>query len=274
MKRRRVLLLVAMVALLAGVFLAWPRGPKEPVHEGKTLTQWIHGAHDIGIFEQRDQLNAAMNAMGTNAVPWLLHEFTLPISPWRERLAARLNALPLVKRRLRTNAGRIRTAANGLMLLRTNAAPAVPILLRYLKDPDPMRGRSASFILGLIGDAALPPLTATFATTNAIAITNALVTLQLLCSRLPGARDMLLDTPGHSSPIVRAAAIRPWREIAGDSVNLVPGLVKMAGDPSPLVRAAATNQLAWFAAQTNHSFRADAVAALLQLKTNSLPYRE
>ena len=42
MKRRRVLCLVAGVALLAAAFLVWPRGPKEPVYQGKALTQWSY----------------------------------------------------------------------------------------------------------------------------------------------------------------------------------------------------------------------------------------
>ena len=37
----RVLYLLAAVALLAAAFLAWPRGPKEPVYQGKPFTQWI-----------------------------------------------------------------------------------------------------------------------------------------------------------------------------------------------------------------------------------------
>jgi len=44
MKRRRILYLLAGVALLAAAFLIRPRGPKEPVYQGKALAQWISEA--------------------------------------------------------------------------------------------------------------------------------------------------------------------------------------------------------------------------------------
>src|SRR5262245_52337592 len=94
MKRWRVLYLTAGAVLLTGAFLAWLGGPKEPVYQGKTLTQWINGANDVGIFEQTEEMNAAMRAFGTNAVPFLLKEFTRPISRWRGRLCAWVNCHP------------------------------------------------------------------------------------------------------------------------------------------------------------------------------------
>ena len=78
--------LVAAIALVALAVLAWHREPKEPAYQGKALTQWINEAHDVGIFEQTDETKSAMLAFGTNAVPFLLKEFTRPISHPRDRL--------------------------------------------------------------------------------------------------------------------------------------------------------------------------------------------
>src|SRR5262245_45765376 len=173
--RRRVLFLVAGVALFAAAFVVWPRGPKEPVYQGKAITQWIDEAVDVGIFDQTEETDAAMRAFGTNAVPFLLKEFTRPISRWRGRLCAWVNGCSFFKSRLRTDEARIRVAGLGLMLLETNAAPAVPVLARYLEDP--IRGVFVIDILACQGDAALPYVTAGFTSTNAMAITNVLRTL-------------------------------------------------------------------------------------------------
>ena|SRR5882762_11399511 len=45
----RLLYVVAGVALLAAAFVVWPRGPKEPVCQGKALTQWISEAHALRL---------------------------------------------------------------------------------------------------------------------------------------------------------------------------------------------------------------------------------
>src|SRR5262245_40681961 len=135
-QHRRLVYLVAGVALLAATFLACRQGPKEPVYRGKALTQWINEAHDVGIFEQTPEMNAAMRAFGTNAVPFLLKEFTRPISRWQGRLCAWINTRPALKIHLRTDEERVLVAGRGLMLLETNAAPALPMLARYLGDPN------------------------------------------------------------------------------------------------------------------------------------------
>jgi hypothetical protein len=211
MKRRRVLCLVAGVALLAAAFLVVPRGPKEPVYQGKALTQWIKEAHDVGIFEQTEELNAAMEAFGTNAVPCLLKEFARPISRWRGRLCAWVNGHPSFKTHLRTDEARVHLAGRGLMLLDTNAAPALPVLMRYLDDPN--RGGFVKDICYSVGDAAVPYLTAGFASTNAVAITNALDALQRMACRSVTAREAFAAALSHPSPTVRAAAVVCWSQV-------------------------------------------------------------
>ena len=202
-KRRRVLYLVAGVAPLAA-FLVWPGRPKEPVYQGKPLTQWINEAHDVGIFEQTDETKAAMRAFGANAVPFLLKEFTRPISRWRGRLYAWVNGHSFFRIHLRTDEERVLVAGRGLMLLETNAAPALPVLARYLGDP--LRDGFVVEIFCSVGDAALPYLTAGFASTNAVAISNVLVTLQRMADRSVSAQEAFAAKLSHTSPTARAAA--------------------------------------------------------------------
>jgi len=224
MKRRHVLCLVTGVTLFAAVFVAWPRGPKEPVYKGKPITQWVDEAYDVGIFDQTEETDAAMRAFGTNAVPFLMHELTRPISSREGCFRAWFNGLSFFGIHLRTDEERVRVAGHGLMLLETNAALALPVLARYLDDP--YRSAFVAAIFRSQGDAALPYLpylTAGLASTNAVAI-----------------------------------------------ANVVPLLVTLASAPSPLVRQAATNQLAWLCSNTL-TVLAPSPKTLRKLQTNALP---
>lgn len=209
--RQRVLFLVAGVAFLAVAFFAWHLGPNEPVYQGKAVTQWINEAHDVGIFEQTDEMKTAMLAFGTNAVPFLLEEFTRPISRRRDRLYAWINSHSFFKIRLRTDEERVIVAGRGLMLLETNAAPALPVLARYLEDP--ARDGFVTEIFYTLGDAALPYVAAGLTSTNSLAITNVLGSLQRMAYRSVRARDAFATALSHPSPTVRATAeaLHQWQ---------------------------------------------------------------
>jgi hypothetical protein len=204
MQRRCLPYLVTGVVLLTAAFLVWHRAPKEPVYQGKAITQWINEANDVGIFDQTAEMNAAMTAFGTNAAPFLLKEFTHPISRWRGRLYAWINSHPSSKIHLRTDEERVVVAGRGLMLLETNAAPALPVLARYLDDPN--RDGFVMDIFYDVGDATLPYLTAGLTSTNAVAITNVLRTLHRMAHRSIPAQETFAAALSHPSPTVRAAA--------------------------------------------------------------------
>jgi len=214
--KRNVLYLVAGISLVGAAFLAWDRGPQEPVYQGKALTEWINEAHDVGIFEQIEETKTAMLAFGTNAVPFLLKEFTRPISPGRDRIVAWVNSLPLFKIRLRTDEQRLIVAGRGLMLLETNAAPALAVLAPYLEDPN--RDGFVMDIFYSLGDASLPYLIDGLASTNAVAITNALRTLQRMAYGSDRAQQAFSGALHHPSLIVRAAAAR-LREPENNSLS-------------------------------------------------------
>jgi hypothetical protein len=204
MKRWRVLFLMAGIALVAFAVLKCHRRPQEPVYQEKPLTQWINEAHDVGIFEQTDETKNAMLTLGTNAVPFLMKEFTRPISSRRDRFFAWVNSHSFFRIHFRTDEERFLVAYRGLRLLETNAAPALPVLGRYLDDP--IRDEFVMDIFCDLGDAALPYVTAGLATTNAVTITNALRTLQRMARRSDPARGAFATALNHPSPTVRAPA--------------------------------------------------------------------
>ena len=91
MKRRRILLMLALATVAMAFVVFWRRGPKEPVYQGKRLSEWIAEAsqpltHDPDgrwNIQQKRDAEKAIHSFGTNALPYLLYEFTRPISKWQ-----------------------------------------------------------------------------------------------------------------------------------------------------------------------------------------------
>ena len=162
-QRRRILLLAA-VGVVAALFFLWPRGPEEPVYQGKTLTQWTEEADAATRDHPAPEARVALRAIGTNAIPFLLKEFTRPISGWRKRFNEWAYQHPAVKIQFRDDQEQIRIAAVGLSFLGSNAAPAMPVLLSFLDDPD--RAYYAAATLYNIGDSAIIHLRVALASTN------------------------------------------------------------------------------------------------------------
>src|SRR6185503_4008817 len=81
--QRRRILLIAAVAGVAALFFLWPRGPREPVYQGKTLTQWIIESRTHPDGDVSKKAVAALRTIGTNALPFLVSDYTRPVSVWR-----------------------------------------------------------------------------------------------------------------------------------------------------------------------------------------------
>src|SRR4030095_15746165 len=74
MTSRRVTIKLASVALAAGlilIVLLLP-APREPVHQGKPLTEWLGGFDHNYESTNYSASRAAIRAMGTNALPFLI----------------------------------------------------------------------------------------------------------------------------------------------------------------------------------------------------------
>src|SRR5262245_61020999 len=81
---RKRLFIVGVVALaIALLVLLWPRGPKEPVYQGKRLSAWlIEASSESGLKTAPE----AIQALGTNAIPYLLFEFERTEPRWKQKL--------------------------------------------------------------------------------------------------------------------------------------------------------------------------------------------
>jgi hypothetical protein len=200
-------------------------------------------------------------------VPFLLHEFTRPISRWPGRVNRWADQVPSLNIHLRRDVDRIDDAATCLLLLGTNAALAVPVLLGYLDDP--VRCSYAGMVIGSVGHSAVPHLTAAVSSTEILVASNALVASQKFGYASGQARAVCAVALRHPDPGLRAAAVKAWGIAEGLSEEVVPDLLKLAHDPSPRVVLEASNQLARLIEQSTERIGDAARAALLTLRTNA-----
>ncbi|MDX1951993.1 MAG: HEAT repeat domain-containing protein [Verrucomicrobiota bacterium] len=141
----------------------WPR-PVEPVHEGRTFSEWQAEAQspDPTI---RSNAWRAIEQMGPAALPYLEARLGSPNLIAHElRSKARGWVPELVRRKIRpwipkeSNDQQRLQAIQGMKMLGTNASEALPILSKAIYDPSPMVSLGAFNALGDLGGVAVPVL--------------------------------------------------------------------------------------------------------------------
>jgi hypothetical protein len=92
MNRKRAILTCCATFIAAVVVIAWPRGPKEPVYQGRKLSEWLDADVDSGYpsLRDKDASRNAMQQMGTNAAPFMARWVVDDIAAWQLWLASRL----------------------------------------------------------------------------------------------------------------------------------------------------------------------------------------
>ena len=249
MKRRRLILTGALAAVLAGIVLAWPRGPKEPVYQGKKLSRWMREAYEDGIRgtskyrrAQIDAAREAIKAIGTNAVPFLLSEFDNPVSSRAmqfNRWAIRNNLRGL---RMATGQDRRSLATLSLYLLGPKAAPAVPALVPRLTDTE--QGKSAAQAMSQCTAIAVPHVLDYYSGTNGHLLEFALGRLVMSVGAYEEELRPIVELLKHTNALVRGAAAGSLRFARPQPLTVVPVLSKALSDPDSGVqdRAAASLQ--------------------------------
>lgn len=204
MKHRRILLLLALAAVAVGLVLFWPRGPKEPVYNGKTLGLWLREAVAIPDEQTEALAQKAINAIGTNALPFLLYEFTLPESKLADRVNQAVSALHLSRLKMRTARERRMVAGHGLYLLGPDAAPALPAMAKHMGNPaDRFDGVA---LMARCGAKALPFFLKGIFSTNHNEILGATLGLGRIAKSTESAVAPLMQMLDHTNSEVRAVA--------------------------------------------------------------------
>jgi HEAT repeat protein len=163
MKRRRIIVISAAVALALVTFLTlafWP-GEKEPEYQGKKLSEWLEME-----LEHPQESAAAIRAIGTNAIPFLTHLSAYDIPPWKQRVLAFYEkhadrfSNSSANRLAADNTGNLNNLAfRGFVVLGASASNAVPFLAHVIEtSTNDARVAWAAGSLAFLGPTAVPPL--------------------------------------------------------------------------------------------------------------------
>ena len=174
MKRRvTVLCVVALAVAVGGLGWVW-LGSHEPAYQGRPLSVWMDEWNKYLLANQgspdrarRDQAQAAIRQIGSNALPTLLSMAGATDSALKKRLIALANKQSLVKLRLHPADYYHARATCGFSALGPTAKPAVPALIRLLHNQDRQVRASAAQCLSLIGPEAADAVPALIETLNA-----------------------------------------------------------------------------------------------------------
>jgi len=137
MKRRRVII-VCVLAAIALVVAIWMLPRREPVYQGKTLSQWISEA-SIGSWPRQSPLAAdeAIHQIGTNGFPIITKLLRSRDSALKSRLLALYYKQSFIRIHIATQDERHRYALAACWALGPEARPLLPEVGKALPHMDP-----------------------------------------------------------------------------------------------------------------------------------------
>jgi hypothetical protein len=150
------MLVATLLVTLVGIVVWKASIPHEPTYNGRKLSELLdeliqlpHTKFDSNVSQVQ-----VVRAVGTNAIPWLLHQFQPSSSTWRRKVNQLLNKQAVVHFRFADTDQRLRRAAVGFWALGEMGESAIPALLN-LEEVYPYEVRVA--LTGL-GPSAIPAL--------------------------------------------------------------------------------------------------------------------
>jgi hypothetical protein len=269
MKRKRLLLIGALAAVMAGVFLCWPRGPKEPVYEGRKLTAWINDAGSSTNAAIRDRGQEAIKAIGTNALPFLLKRFSEPVSSRFDPFSAWAHDHHFPFLEIDVGAYRFRRTISGLYMLGPDIAPALPALSEFFDDPQ--RGQYLPYLFAYCGDASIPHARAAMNSTNRTTAGHGMLAISMMMRKTGAVTHLVLE--GMQSPHVevRREAAKALGDASSQPEEVVTALVNGLKDPDPLIVQNSSNSLAHLSRSTGWQIAQEARMAVIKLQRAALP---
>ena len=254
MNKRLRIVIGLLLASVFGLLVRQALGPREPVFEGRTLTSWlerhvpdykVRPAQTLPGWKKADE---ALRSIGTNAFPTLLNMIraTDP-PPVVLKLLQAAGRYRWTRINYRYAQSRNEEAEYAFLVLRTNAASAVPELIKiYEENISPSSQRCAALALGHIGpaaEAALPSLIRHFTHTNGDVryyAVSAMLSIGGEPSVVVPALTSALKDPNVS---VRWNALSGLSRFGGRARPAVPEILKMLDDPGMVGSDSITQQV-------------------------------
>lgn len=135
-RRWKVMLAGLLFAAVVSVVVWEVSAPYEPSYNGRKLSVWLDEIRTLDYMKRADPATPqvqAVRAMGTNAIPWLLHQFRPSSSSWHWRANQQPNRQKIIKFRFPDINMRLQRAATGFCALAELGESAIPALLERVE---------------------------------------------------------------------------------------------------------------------------------------------
>lgn len=214
--KKRILFVILLVCILGGLAWAVLRGAHiaDPIYRGKHLSQWIYQSDFPSSLDE--EASAAVRAIGTNAVPYLICGLAAEDSKLKKWLLELQVEGWFGKFHIQSAKEHSEAATRGMLVLGKTALPGA---MQGLTNADGRYRLGSETALTLL-DESSPEIT------------------RLLLERLNDDYE-----PARTQAAITLAVLRKQPEI------VVPGITRLLDDTDPNVRQAAANALLMFGAQ-------------------------
>src|SRR5215471_6200396 len=236
LRSRRLAIWVGLAAFFLGV-VAYQlfRGPREPVYQGKALSEWLQTYNPASPSGRGSPAwkatDDALRHIGTNAVPFLLKSLRARDSNLKLTLVAWAQKQHVIKIHFVPAAARNIEASRAFIVLGNTAKDAIPDLIKAYEQTQSVEARSAiEDVFAWVGPDARPAL------------------------------PLLLRASTNSNNRVRANALWALGEIHDQPNSCVPALLQGLNDRDSWVQTCAAHALGMFGPDASA-----AVPALTQL---------
>jgi hypothetical protein len=220
MKKRRVMLLLAGLLVVLVVVFVWLR-EREPVYQGRKLSEWVLRAYQFNGPQQREAASA-VRQIGGKAVPWLLMwtDVRDDIPSWKLRLLKWTKRFPRIQQtdsfwrimRIGNKPLEVVVASfHGFEVLGPEARGAIPALRKRLNGPSRGGSDGAVRALSFIGKEALPLLL--------VALDDMTRSNRPLIARSIGHMRNLGDEANKAVPVIIRCIAGNDKQVAGAAIG-------------------------------------------------------
>jgi len=259
--RKRVHIGLAVVLLMLAGVVAW-QGLRqgEPVYQGKGLSQWLDEYNRAGSMDRTETISAAIRAIGTNGLPFLLAHIRHSDSPLIGKLIALLGKQRILKLPFYGADPYRSTSILALSALGPEAAPLCAELLPVAQNPHTSWWGMLSLLA--IGTNSIPTLARICQSTNAPVRTEAVLMMSMIASMpRPGFSWGWQKAPVNGRPLFGLG----WA-VTGADVN---GIAALLEHPDAAVRRASAEALGLYTRPPYNAEAKAAVPALMQAMRDS-----
>ncbi len=240
--KKGALILCALVGPFVLAIWLLDRQTPEPTYQGKKLSVWIEEASSRQSVN-REVAQNVIRVIGTNAIPWLLFQFSSTEPKWIDWRSRWQSEQPFAGHRYYDKRNRVHMSALGLYFLGDGVSSALPVLRPFLAES--RRGFWAAKAMSGARDEALPYFVDGILDTNYTARMSSIAGISRLLES-GNCISEVLDLLKHPDKEVRRAAAANLCAATSMHDSIVAALALSLSDSDASVRRWAAMSLGSF----------------------------